>query len=100
MSNPLAVDNFALNLLIASLATQAMIIIGRRRGLVVSQAKARAARISAAIVPIVLAASIGLSWWSTAAAMFSWILIAVVPAVINQWSARSSRRPGADQVAG
>jgi uncharacterized membrane protein len=97
--NPLAVDIFALNLLIASLATQAMIIIGRRKGLVISDAKARAGWISATVVPVVMVVSIGLSWWSTAAAMYSWLLIAVAPVVINRWSARSPRGPGADQVA-
>ena len=35
--NPLAVDIFALNLLLASLATQAMIIVGRRKGLLISE---------------------------------------------------------------
>jgi hypothetical protein len=61
--NPLAVDIFALNLPLASLATQA----------------------------IVMAVSIGLSWWSTAAAMYSWILMAVAPEIINRWSERSAR---------
>jgi uncharacterized membrane protein len=89
--NPLAVDIFALNLLLASLATQAMIVVGRRRGLLISDAKVRAGRISAAVVPIVMAVSIGLSWWSTAAAMYSWILMAVAPGIINRWSARSGR---------
>jgi uncharacterized membrane protein len=97
--NPLAVDIFALNLLIASLATRAMIVIGRRKGLAVSDAKAPAGRISAEVVPVVLVVSIGLAWWSTAAAMYSWILIAVAPVVINRWSARRPHAPGADQVA-
>jgi uncharacterized membrane protein len=90
--NPLAVDIFALNLLLASLATQAMIIVGRRKGLLISEARARAGRINAAVVPVVMALSIALSWWSTAAAMYSWILMAVAPGIITRWSARSSRR--------
>jgi uncharacterized membrane protein len=89
--NPLAVDIFALNLLLASLATEAMIVVGRRKGLLISDAKARAGRISAAVVPVVMAVSIGLSWWSTAAAMYLWILIAVAPGIIKRWSARSAR---------
>jgi hypothetical protein len=68
-----------------------MIVVGRRKGLLISDAKARAGRISAAVVPIVMAVSIGLSWWSTAAAMYSWILMAVAPGIINRWSARSAR---------
>lgn len=91
VGNPLAVDIFAVNVLIASLATQAMIVVGRRKGLLVSAARERASRIDAAVVPVVMAASIGLSWWSTSAAMYSWILIAVVPAIIDRWSARQAR---------
>jgi uncharacterized membrane protein len=90
VGNPLAVDIFAANLLIASLATQAIILIGHRKGLV-SDAKARAAQISAAVVPAVMAVSIGLSWWSTSAAMYFWILLAVAPAVLNRWTSRGNR---------
>jgi uncharacterized membrane protein len=92
VGNPLAVDIFALNLLLASLSTQAMIIIARRKGLLISDAQERSARISAVVVPAVMAASIGLSWWSTSAAMYSWILIAVVPTVIERREARRARR--------
>jgi uncharacterized membrane protein len=91
VGNPLAVDIFAVNVLIASLATQAMIVVGRRKGLLVSAARARASVISAVVVPVVMAASIGLSWWSTSAAMYSWVLIAVVPAIIDRWAARQAR---------
>jgi uncharacterized membrane protein len=91
VGNPLAVDIFAVNVLIASLATQAMIVVGRRKGLLVSAARARASAISAVVVPVVMAASIGLSWWSTSAAMYSWVLIAVVPAIIDRWAARQAR---------
>lgn len=86
--NPLAVDIFALNLLLASLATQAMIVVGRRKGLLISDARARSGRINAAVVPVVMAVSIGVSWWSTAAAMYLWILMAVAPGLISRWSAR------------
>jgi uncharacterized membrane protein len=92
VNNPLAVDIFAVNLLIASLATQAMIVIGRRKGLLISDAQARAGRVRAAVVPVVMVVSIGLSWWSTRAAMYSWILMAVAPGIINRW-ARPSDRP-------
>jgi len=90
--NPLAVDIFAVNLLLASLATQAIILAGRRKGLLISSTTTRAARINAAVVPVVMALSIALSWWSTAAAMYSWILMAAAPGIINRWSARRSRR--------
>jgi hypothetical protein len=91
VGNPLAVDIFAVNLLIASLATQAMILIARRKGALVSDARARAGRVQAAAVPVVMAVSIGLSWWSTAAAMYSWILVAVAPVIIDRRSARRAR---------
>jgi uncharacterized membrane protein len=92
VNNPLAVDIFALNLLIASLATRAMIIVGRRKNLLISNTEARASRIEAAVVPVVMAVSIGLSWWSTSAAMYSWILIAVAPWLISHWAARRAPR--------
>ena len=69
-----------------------MIVVGRRKGLLISDAKARAGRISAAVVPIVMAVSIALSWWSTAAAMYSWILIAVAPG--NHQPVVSPHAPG------
>jgi uncharacterized membrane protein len=90
VANPLAVDIFAANLLVASLATQAMILTGRRKGLV-SDAKARAARLSAAGIPAVLCVSMGLAWWSTSGAMYFWILLAVVPGVISRWASRGAR---------
>jgi TMEM175 potassium channel family protein len=88
VGNPLAVDIFAANLLIASLATQAMIVIARRRGVRVSGARARTDRLQVVVVPVVIVASIGLSWWSTAAALYSWILFAIAPGIIARWSAR------------
>jgi uncharacterized membrane protein len=91
VNNPLAVDIFAANLMIASLATQVMIIIGRRQGLIASGARARDERIRAVVAPVVLALSIGLSWWSTSAAMYSWILLAVAPAIVSKWAARHRR---------
>ena len=92
VNNPLAVDIFALNLLLASLATRAMIIVGRHKNLLISNTEARTSRIEAAVVPVVMAVSIGLSWWSTSAAMYSWILIAVAPWLISHWPARRARR--------
>jgi uncharacterized membrane protein len=91
VGNPLAVDIFAANLLIASLATQAMIVIARRRGVLIADARERTGQVQAAVVPVVMAASIGLSWWSTSAAMYLWILIAVVPPAIDRRSARRAR---------
>jgi uncharacterized membrane protein len=92
-SNPLAVDIFALNLIIASLATRVMTVLARRRGLLISPARARAGQVNAAVVPTVMAISIGLSWWSTSAAMYSWLLIAVLPNVISRRRKRARQDP-------
>jgi uncharacterized membrane protein len=91
VGNPLAVDIFALNLMLASLSTQAMIIIAGRKGLLIPDSQERSARISAAVVPAVMVLSIGLSWWRTNAAMYSWILVAVLPPAIERWQVRRAR---------
>jgi hypothetical protein len=78
-------------LLLASLATHVMIVIARRRNLLVSGEHARVSRIRAAVVPGVMVLSIGLSWWSTTVAVYSWILLAVAPAFFIRWSARGAR---------
>ena len=94
--NPLAVTIFALNLLAASLATQATLILGRRRGLLRSDAGGRQlsvdrARVAASVV--VIAVSIGIAWRSPAAAKYCWILLAVAPWVACRWQARRSQPP-------
>jgi uncharacterized membrane protein len=86
--NPLAVDIFALNLLIASVSTRAMVIVSRRRGTLIPEARDRDSQIRASVVPVVMAVSIAVSWWSTSAAMYTWILIAVLPGVISRQAAR------------
>jgi uncharacterized membrane protein len=63
-ANPLAVDIFGLNLLLASLATQATLVI---------------------------ALSVGIAWVSTDAAKYSWLLLAIAPQAAERWSARADR---------
>jgi uncharacterized membrane protein len=95
--NPLAVDVFALNLLLASLSTQATLELGRRRGLAAPEADPRAARagfLRAAGTSGVILASIGLAWVNTDVAKLSWLLIAVVPAGVDRWQRRSGRDGG------
>jgi uncharacterized membrane protein len=82
--NPLAVDIFALNLLLASLSTQVMVLIGARKGVLNRNSRSREGWVRAVVVPIVMAASIGLSWWSTSVAMYSWVLLAVGPPLVNR----------------
>jgi len=63
--NPLAVDIFAVNLLLAVLATRVMFEVGRRVGLMAGDIDAREARVlraRAAGTVIVVAVSVGLAW--------------------------------------
>jgi len=96
-NNPLAVDIFAVNLLLATLATQATLVYGRRRDVVVGldAAEARARRVRVTIMVIAVAASAGLAWVNTSAAKWCWLLIAVAPWAANRWSARAAARSSA-----
>src|SRR5271165_4275353 len=89
-SNALAVDIFAVNLLLAVLATRIMVEFGRRSDLLAGDIDARevrALRVRAAAVVTVVAVSAGLAWVNPTAAKFCWVLIPVV-----QW-ASEHRRP-------
>ena len=91
-ANPLAVDIFAINLLLAVVATRTMAILGRRWGLLggdVGTPDVAALRVRTAAVILVVALSIGLAWVNTTAAKYCWVLIPVV-----QWAAdrRFTRR--------
>jgi uncharacterized membrane protein len=95
-SNPLAVDIFALNLLLASLATQATQDLGRRKGLLApgtDPGSLRAGLLRAAGTSAIIGVSIGVAWVSTSGAKYCWLLIALVPRLVDRWSAR---RPGRD----
>ena len=90
-SNPLAVDLFAINLLLASLATQAVGIFGGRWGLMKATATPeliRAGRVRAGAVSVVVAVSIGVAWVNTDAAKYCWLLIAAAPWIAARWSRR------------
>lgn len=91
-SNPLAVDIFAVNLLLAVLATRVMFLLGRRWGLLGGRIDAQdvwALRVRAAAIVVVVALSVGLAWVNTSAAKYCWVLIPIV-----QWAAeRRSARP-------
>ena len=89
--NPLAVSIFALNLLLASLATQATLEVGRRHGLTTSKADPRTARagwLNALGTSVIILASIGLAWVNTDLAKYCWLLIALVPHVVDRWLVR------------
>ena len=83
--NPLAVDIFAANLLLAVLATRVMSEVGRRVGLMAGETGARevrALRARTAAIVIVVALSVGRAWVNITAAKYCWLLIPVV-----QWTA-------------
>ncbi len=91
-ANPLAVDIFGLNLLLASLATQATLAFGRRKGLLSARTTTRdtrAARARSGASILVIALSIGIAWFSTGAAKYCWLLLAVAPAAAARWSNRA-----------
>jgi len=96
-NNPLAVNIFAVNLLLAALATQATLLYGRRRDMLTAPAaaEARARRVRLTVLVIAVAASIGLAWVNTTAAKSCWVLIAVGPWVASRWGARSTSGKGA-----
>jgi uncharacterized membrane protein len=70
-SNRLAVDILAVNLLLAILATRAMLVFARRKDLLAGETDPRAVRAlrerAAAVVPVV-ALSAGLAWVNVTAA--------------------------------
>ena len=101
-NNPLAVDIFAVNLLLASLATQATQDLGRRRGLLSPGTDTRAIRdglLRSAGAAAVIGLSIGVAWVNTDAAKYCWLLLALVPRVVDRWSARHAG-PGSGPAAG
>lgn len=94
--NPLAVNIFAFNLLLASLATLATLKLGQRRGLLTPQATRRSVRVSelrSIIGAFILAASMGVAWANPDAAKYLWLLIAVAPVLATRWFDRRSARP-------
>jgi uncharacterized membrane protein len=95
--NPLAVDIFAANLLLAVLATRAMFALGRRWGLLGEEIDLRdvwALRARAAAIVLVVVASAGLAWVNTTAAKYCWLLIPVVQLAAERMSARPASRSG------
>ncbi|HTW01160.1 MAG TPA: TMEM175 family protein [Streptosporangiaceae bacterium] len=93
--NPLAVTIFAVNLLLASLATQATLELARRHGLMVKGADPkdrRAGMIRALGSSVVILLSIGVAWVNPDLAKYLWLLMALVPRLAVHLA---NRRPGA-----
>jgi uncharacterized membrane protein len=85
--NRLAIDIFAVNLLLASLTTQATYFYARQRGLLAKEdtAARRLGVIRTAGLVFAVGLSIVVAQYSVSLAKYSWLLIAVVPAVANGW---------------
>ena len=93
-NNPLAVDIFALNLLLASLATQVTFELGRRQGLLTAghhEVARRAGLLRGGGVAVVLVASMGIAWVNPGAAKYFWLLLALVPGAVDRWLRRHPR---------
>ena len=91
--NPLAVDIFAANILLASLVSQATTRFIKRKGLSAAydERQARAGRIRALSVAAVMAVSMAVAWGNADYAKYLWILIAFLPDIVIRVA---QRRPG------
>jgi uncharacterized membrane protein len=95
--NPLAVDIFALNLLIGSLSTVTVMTVAQRKGLLKPTAKPeviRAGQLRALGIVVVVAASMGVAWIphrGPDVAKYMWFLIAVVPRVTIRWAGQHGK---------
>ena len=90
--NPLAIDIFAANLLLATVATELTVIYGRRKDLVTPETaqQTRAAQYRVAASMFVIAVSIVLAWVNPAVAKYCWLLLAVAPRLADRWSGRQA----------
>jgi uncharacterized membrane protein len=80
--NPLAVSIFSLNLLMASISTQLVLAVGRRRHLLLTSAQGpevREGRFRVLVVIVVAGLSLAVAWVSTVAAQFLWLGFLVAP---------------------
>lgn len=95
--NPLAVDIFAVNLLLASVATHATLVYGYRKGLLTPgtfKRGLRAGRARSVLTTAVLAGSAALAWVSTGAAQYCWLLLTLAPWAAARWDARTAAPSG------
>jgi len=98
--NPLAVDIFAANILLASLALVATTRFIQRKGLSSAahdEEQARAGRIRAFSVAAIMLVSMAVAWWNADLAKYLWILIAFLPDIVIR---ATRRRPGPPPAAG
>jgi uncharacterized membrane protein len=86
-ANPLAVDIFAINLMLASLTTQATYYFARRKGLLIVQDEAsrRAGLARTGVLIGAIALSIVVAWFNTSLAKYCWFLIAAAPFLASRF---------------
>ena len=91
--NPLAVDIFAANILLASLVSQATTRFIKRKGLSAAydEEQARAGRIRALSVTAIMAVSMAVAWQNADYAKYLWILMAFLPDIVIR---ATRHRPG------
>jgi uncharacterized membrane protein len=94
--NPLAVSIFALNLVLASISTQMVIVIGRRRHLLTTSVKGselREGRVRVAALIVIAGTSMAVAWISTTAAQFIWLGFLIAPRVGRSVSTATASDP-------
>jgi len=94
--NPLAVDIFAANILLASLVSMATTRFIERKGLLSAPyGDARAGRIRAFSVAAIMAVSMAVAWQNPDYAKYLWILISFLPDIVIRATRRSQPPPAA-----
>jgi uncharacterized membrane protein len=85
-NNRLAIDVFAVNLLLASLSTQVTFLFARRKGLLIrtDRAAMRIGQVRSAALIMAIAVSIGVAFYSTTLAPYCWLLIILGPVVAKR----------------
>ena len=87
-SNPLAIDIFGLNLLLAGLTSLGTMAYAERAGLVrqgVDSGVFRAGQVRVASLSVAVVVSMAVAWVDTDAAKFCWLLIAVIPLMARRF---------------
>ncbi len=95
-ANPLAIDIFAVNLMLASLTTQATYVFARHNGLVTrtDPVAVRTGQIRTVGLLVAVGLSIGVSWVNTGLAKYCWLLVALAPSVARRWAGRAINEGG------
>ncbi|MGO9030124.1 MAG: TMEM175 family protein [Acidimicrobiales bacterium] len=99
--NPLAVIEFSVNLLLASLSTTLVITLARHQGLLVHQADrvlTRGLRARGAASAGVIVLSIVVAFFSTSMAKYAWLLLIVAPWIARR-AARTASEPEPERAA-